>query len=966
MERVFTLFLTIAIMATASDAQTVDRLISGQLKSSEDGSPLPGVNIRIKGTEIGTVSDMNGYYSLRVPIGMVVSFSFIGLSTQEYQVTESGLVSCKNGQALVRKRSRPAPWPATILTDSTGQLTEGVAFMSNDTPPYRSYLVPLNPQRILDIQLKGGPSAWFRHDQKPSYFIKTSDGQPLQHGFHGQASYYLAIETGGKMPALQSAYAQGSNSNGMAIWKGPETGEAMSWGPLIKTLEFDGSAYPYDRSGRLVTAGQGNGSPATSYNPTKLLRTAFSQGSQLMVITPGPLKSKLSADVMHRSQQGIVYGTKSTDNLFARIAKMQINQFTNMDVIALYSHGEGTLLNRGGNLTNVMGAILKTPTTFDNTNGYSSSLATNEPTAYQLDAGNLRSSAPGINDNPYGLIAGLPDNEKSKRTVGAVGISRSKDNLLLSLNISGDRQRSDIVHGIPVGYSGFVSGRCTDREEEKSQYRAAATVQWKSGDPYHDNRHEFGMNYQGMVRHHQVDRRDAFGFAGGVYGKDSIKHFGYALDRIVHEARFYYVFHNKFLDLDVSNAGYFSSTVSAQSYINLFPALTISSPLGDALDLYPLYYLTPFFSVTRTIRETPGIVSPGGVLSTRLTPAQYASYYEDREITWNGSIEPETEIKMEIGVKTRIEGLLFDMEYFRYQTSNFILPVWRGRDITLENAANVINSGVNASVQWLPYNEVLSTLMVGFQHYDRRVASMLTPGEMVPLAGFSAIQTVAKAGDVLGAIYGTTYLRNSQGKIIIGTDGFPLIDPTLRKIGNPLPAYIITIAPTINVINNRVRMYAQFEFKHGGDIWNGTRAALNYLGRSAESAAQRNIANYVFDGVTAQGHINTTPVSFYDPRLPLSQNRWVREGFGGVGESYIEDGSWFRLSQLSVSYKPATRNYRRESVTLTFIANNVFLITPYSGVDPAMALFGYQMGTGLDLFNLPSLRTYSLQCTFKF
>jgi hypothetical protein len=49
------------------DARAQERSISGRVTSGEDGSPLPGVNIVIKGTSIGTVTDAKGTYVLSAP-----------------------------------------------------------------------------------------------------------------------------------------------------------------------------------------------------------------------------------------------------------------------------------------------------------------------------------------------------------------------------------------------------------------------------------------------------------------------------------------------------------------------------------------------------------------------------------------------------------------------------------------------------------------------------------------------------------------------------------------------------------------------------------------------------------------------------------------------------------------------------------------------------------------------------------
>lgn len=70
-----------------------DRVVTGKLTSSEDGSALPGVNVLIKGTTTGTVTDAEGKYTLSAPsTGGVLVFSFIGLKTQEVAIGERSVL----------------------------------------------------------------------------------------------------------------------------------------------------------------------------------------------------------------------------------------------------------------------------------------------------------------------------------------------------------------------------------------------------------------------------------------------------------------------------------------------------------------------------------------------------------------------------------------------------------------------------------------------------------------------------------------------------------------------------------------------------------------------------------------------------------------------------------------------------------------------------------------------------------
>lgn len=74
-----------------------DRTISGRVTATEDGSPLPGVNVLVKGTTNGTVTDADGNYKLTAPNGSTLIFSFIGYLTQEIDIGERAVVDIQLG-----------------------------------------------------------------------------------------------------------------------------------------------------------------------------------------------------------------------------------------------------------------------------------------------------------------------------------------------------------------------------------------------------------------------------------------------------------------------------------------------------------------------------------------------------------------------------------------------------------------------------------------------------------------------------------------------------------------------------------------------------------------------------------------------------------------------------------------------------------------------------------------------------
>jgi TonB-dependent starch-binding outer membrane protein SusC len=75
-----------------------DRVVTGKVTSTDDGSPLPGVNVVLKGTTSGTVTDADGAYKITVPAeGGSLVFSFIGLQTSEVAVGDRSIVDVQLG-----------------------------------------------------------------------------------------------------------------------------------------------------------------------------------------------------------------------------------------------------------------------------------------------------------------------------------------------------------------------------------------------------------------------------------------------------------------------------------------------------------------------------------------------------------------------------------------------------------------------------------------------------------------------------------------------------------------------------------------------------------------------------------------------------------------------------------------------------------------------------------------------------
>lgn len=87
MKRTLLVCLTAVLAFAFSESRAQERTVTGKVTAAEDGSGLPGVNVVVKGTTNGTVTDADGSYTLDVPTsGQYLVFTFIGLKSEEIEI----------------------------------------------------------------------------------------------------------------------------------------------------------------------------------------------------------------------------------------------------------------------------------------------------------------------------------------------------------------------------------------------------------------------------------------------------------------------------------------------------------------------------------------------------------------------------------------------------------------------------------------------------------------------------------------------------------------------------------------------------------------------------------------------------------------------------------------------------------------------------------------------------------------
>ena len=365
------------------------------------------------------------------------------------------------------------------------------------------------------------------------------------------------------------------------------------------------------------------------------------------------------------------------------------------------------------------------------------------------------------------------------------------------------------------------------------------------------------------------------------------------------------------------------------------------------------------------------------------TPYDINTYYgsyvlsSSGQVLWTRSdakgeatLKPERTTTLEIGTELRFlnNRLGLDFSWYKLNSRDQILPVaispTTGFTSIITNAGEIQNKGVEISLNATPISnrDFSWDVNLNYTRNKNEVVSIredLTELVVASQFGYASSTVTMKyvPGYPVGNLYGRSYLRYYGNKtddgislygdlpIVIASTGsnagFPVIDTKQRILGNSQPKWIGGIVNSFR--------YKQFGLSFQFDAQQGMYK-YNQLGNFM---AAFGIAKYtedretpqVFDGVLSDGSPNTQVVYTGQGKMPDGRdygNGFYRNIFRGSSENFVEDASWVRLRNVSISYRvPASvlgKTFIKDA-SLTLTGNNLILFTDFSGYDPESSSF---------------------------
>ena len=758
----------------------------------------------------------------------------------------------------------------------------------------------------------------------------------------GSATSTLEWQRAGRRPSLQNDYAQGRSENGILKWQGPETGELFSYGPAINTLEFDGIPYAHDVNGRLVNKGGGNGITANVYNNDIFRNTVmFSQGINFQARLRKNYQQYFATNIKagQSVENTIIKNNRNKAGYFSAGIERVIKTFT---ARAAYNYREQHFSNsnRNGFLNRVYQAAILTPVSFNN----------NQPN----NTGNLQNSYSRAADNPNFLLNNEEHFLDQQQQNASLQLEQKYNKLKIKLNQSIELVTGSSNEGYQPGTAFFENGIKVKRDTKDRNYFLHGNVQYdipnggKIKMPVVFNyifaANKSDINYITNTTAYQYQRASqdvALSIMPGYEGNNV-------------EANLY-----------IANKIYASNTAVKNQW--LIPTVRAFTQFRNVFNINGLQVKLNA-GYNQSYNELPVDKSFSQNSLVAYTVANAQQYLPVMEVETYKNLLPVSHKEFSAGVEIEYQyKMSLTANWYNRKTYNDIFSVVTNNRLQLKNMADHRNKGFEIELNLLPRlwgnGRLNITNSLSFTTYNSKVTNVSAGYDHTPIAGFADVHKAIVKGEPLGTIVGNSYLKNQAGQTIIGADGFPVADNKTTVIGNPIPDFVVKW--NHQIVYKKWNFNVGMEWKNGGDIWNGTASQLDYYGRSATSAAQRNVTGYIFNGVQQNGTHNATPVKFYDAILPISQNRWVRYGPAGVAQTYIQKADCIRLNNIGIGYKIRVKRYIQQ-ISFSLYASNIILWTPYQGADPHQLLYDQNGTSGLDFFNLPSYQSYGFTTAIQF
>lgn len=938
----------------ALSAQT--RAIRGNVLDN-DNQPVAGASVAVKGTTVGTVTDVNGTFSLNVsndPVTLVISS--LGLTTQEVVVSPgASSVDIKMANAVLEE----------VVVTALGISREAKTLVYATQSVKPSTLTEVrDPNNVLNslqgkianaviTQGSGGPGSGARIVLRGNRSIQGSnnalivvDGVPISNGTNGTVTSDFGgfqgtdgasninpddIESMTILRGASAAALYGSQAgNGVIVittkkgnkdkfsvninsgwtaeraWALPAFQNSYGQGNSGKINPNSGESWGAKLDGHSFTGynGESRNYSAEPNNVKDYFRTGLSANNSVG-ISGGTEKMQTYLSYTNNSVQGIqprndlgrhTINLRITNTISKKFSTDAKITYINQSIDSKYQTGEGGPVMEIYQIPR--NVSITDAQVYERTN---KTTGLPEKTPYPV-------INPALYENPYWVINRTSLNEKRDRVMGFLS---ARYNITDWLHITGRGNIDKIsdldefsVYGGSL-YTSSANGSYSSSRNNSFQKWFDAILEgnnditkdlkleYRGGAIYYDNQYNGVSNNTNGLN---VPNKFSLNFASNPsFSQSAVQ---VQTQSLFGQANLGW---KNMLFFDASVRNDWDSRLPAP-YSFLYSSFGGSAILSEMLSLPASL---EFLKLNASYAE----VGNGGQAQIRFNTFGYSQGAGNGFISRSGTqaipdLKPEIVKNTEIGLEARFTPALLgvSLTYYKSNSTNQLLrvslPVATGFSSQYINAGNIQNSGIEVVINATPVNKPKFNWNIGFNlgmNKNKVVALTETVKQFVVAdAGFGRSATpVIKEGGSYGDMLALGWATNSAGKYLVSDKGLPITTTEQIPIGNFNPKATLGLTNTVNIGKLNFRLL--IDGRVGGVIVDGTEQLIAYNGAPKVTDQYRE-GGWNLGGVNKDGQTVSTPIN--------AQQFWTTASGGryGAAQFFTYDATNFRIRELTAGY----------------------------------------------------------------
>lgn len=1072
----FLLALAIGVIQGAAQVTTVRGIVT----TEEDGEPVIGASVIVKGTALGTVTDVNGRFELSglPPSATRLLISYISLMAKEVAIAPQVSVTLKSDTHLldevvvtalgISREKKALGYTAqevkqdalvqgkdnNLLNSLSGKIAgvritntqgdvgssriviRGETSIAGENQPlfivdgipvdnsqlnarssgrdFKNAIADLNPEDIKTLTVLKGPNAAALYGARAAHgaiVITTKGGDKRQKGIGITLHSSTQVSFVATLPEFQNLFGQGAGGRFSYVdgkGAGVNDGVDESWGPRLDIglliPQFDS---PLDADGNRVAT------PWVSHpnNVRDYFRMGISTNNGIS-IARGDDKYQFRVGYNYEKQVSIVpdAGTNKTNislNTDYHLAKWIVVGATANYIVYTAPSLPGSATPSGSNVrsNSPMLQFLWFGRQVD-TNSLKADYTRNWNSSYY--------------DNPFWSASYNTQSQERHRLIGDLHAEfRLIDGLNVRFRTStdwyNDRRKSKVKWGSAGAgspYGSYAEDAYTVKENNTEvlvTYIKQLNKNWGIDAllGFNVRNKQYENNYQAAPRLAVADlytltnSRDPLTSSNDFYRLRQYGLYGsIQLD------------YRRWAFLNITGRNDWSSTLPVDNNSYFYPSVTASVLLSEAFGWRSK--AVNYLKIRGGWSQVGADANPYQLATvfTSETAFNGNPLQSSSTIGMNPNLKPENTSSIEAGFEAAFwdNRLYLDFTYYKTDSRNQILKLATtaasGYTSQVRNAGHIRNRGYEIQLGAVPIQTSKGfrwNLDLNYGANSSKVVKLDDEGLITSYQLYSSgIQILASVGEAYGTLFGTSYVRDANGNVVVDANGLPKISTTNKTLGKFTPDWTGGISNTFSY--RSLSLSFLIDASVGGSIFSNTNKTGKYTGVLANTLSGRDAEHgglwYYTDAMGNNVRLSESPSysvssdGLYYAQVNGQSTRVYQDGIMvegvtesgskneevvsaekyyhriySIAEANVYDASYVKLREVALSYRLPrlwTQKLHLQEASVTLTGRNLWTIyKSVPNIDPESALTTGN-AQGVEAYSLPTTRSFGVNLSVKF